>query len=117
MALPEMSVVCTNCSTRLRARPKRTFLGFLKFHCFSCRKDFDYPLTSGYRTTYWVLLVFMVLAVASMFAQGRVGYPGLVTLLGAVALVQDAGIRKKVAAASKVVPKRAAVAPAGPTTA
>jgi transposase-like protein len=107
MALPEMSAVCTNCSARLRARPKRSFLGFLNFHCFSCRKDFTYPLTSGYRTTYWVFVVLMVATVAATFARGQVGFPSVVALLGAVALVKDAGIRKRVAAASKIAPVRA----------
>jgi hypothetical protein len=108
MALPEMSVVCTNCRARLRARPKRTTLAFLKFHCFSCREDFVYPLTSGYRTTYWVMVIITVLIFASALAVGQITFPGIITVLGAIALVKDAGIRKRVAAAGPGIDRRPA---------
>jgi hypothetical protein len=108
MALPEMSVVCTNCRARIRAQPKRTTLAFLKFHCFSCRKDFVYPLTSGYRTTYWVLVILTVLVFAAALAVGRITFPGIITVLGAIALVKDAGIRKQVAAAGPGIDRRPA---------
>jgi hypothetical protein len=110
MALPEMSVVCTNCRTRIHARPKRTPLAFLKFHCFSCRKEFLYPLTSGYRTTYWVIVVLMVVAIATMFAEGRIGYPSGLALIAIIGLVKDAGIRKRVAATREAPRNRAPVA-------
>ncbi|MFL5593535.1 MAG: hypothetical protein ACJ785_02865 [Gemmatimonadaceae bacterium] len=100
MARSEMSVVCTSCLSRLRARPKRTMLGLLKFHCFSCRSDFLYPLTSAYRTTYWVLIITMTIAIATLFAQGRFGFPGIMTTIALVGLVKDQKIRKQVAAAS-----------------
>jgi hypothetical protein len=102
MALPEMSVVCTNCKTRIRARPQRTLLALLKFHCFSCRQDFLYPLTSGYRKTYWLLVIFMVIAIVAMFAHGQIGFPSLLTAIAAAGLYKDASIRKQVAATREV---------------
>ncbi|MFL5487753.1 MAG: hypothetical protein ACJ8AJ_04630 [Gemmatimonadaceae bacterium] len=100
MAMSEMSVICTSCLSRMRARPKRNMLGLLKFHCFSCRSDFLYPLTSAYRTTYWVLIITMTIAIATLFAQGRFGFPGLMTTIAIVGLVKDQNIRKQVAAAA-----------------
>ena len=68
MALPEIDAICRKCSTRFRGQPTRTFLGFQKLKCTNCSQDVIYPLTSGYRITYWVLLTLM--AVVFFIAAG-----------------------------------------------
>jgi hypothetical protein len=94
MALPAINATCPNCSTRFTAFPKRTFLGFQKMKCRKCSKDVVYPLTSGYRTFYRVLLVMMVVGIWYSIKLGVTPSPGLLGIATVVALVQDARIRK-----------------------
>jgi hypothetical protein len=52
---------CTHCGHGFNGAVRKTFLGFQKFTCERCRKDFSTTLFPGYRITYWVLLVLSTL--------------------------------------------------------
>ena len=99
MALSEIDAVCRECHTPFRALPKRTFLGFQRLACPNCSREVLYPLTSGYRTTYWIFVAFMVLVVVINLATGNVAFPGLVGLAMIWALDKDRRVRKEVLAA------------------
>lgn len=98
MALAPVAAVCPHCKARFAATPKRTFLGFQKVACPECKESVVYPLTRGYRTTYWVLFVFMVLSIVGSFSRGEFGVPGGLGIAVAIALMRDWSIKRRVAA-------------------
>ena len=102
MALDAISATCSSCGHQFRAFPKRTFLSFQKMRCPNCKKDVVYPLTRGYRTTYWVILVLLLVAVVVNLSNGQPTYPGLLGFAAVYALVEDARIRKSVAARTAI---------------
>ena len=101
MALPERDAICRGCHHPFRAKPKRDFLGFQRFTCPNCSKPVMYPLTSGYRVTYWILVGLMTMAIVAAFAEGSYGFPGLIGIAMIWALAKDYSIRKDVAAAER----------------
>lgn len=101
MALRELNAVCNNCGTRFCARPTRSFVGFQKLGCPQCVQKLLYPLTSGYRAIYRVIVVFVGVSFAGyVFGKGDVLWPGvtgIAALIGAIiGLVKDVQIRKKI---------------------
>ncbi|HEX9084820.1 MAG TPA: hypothetical protein VF836_08790 [Gemmatimonadaceae bacterium] len=104
MALAAITATCPSCSTRFTGFPKRSFLGFQKLKCRKCSKDVLYPLTSGYRTFYRVILVLMVIGVWFSLKQGVTPTPGLLGIATIVALIQDSKLRKATLAPPKVSP-------------
>jgi hypothetical protein len=94
MALPAINATCPNCSTRFTAFPKRTFLGFQKMKCRKCSKDVLYPLTSGYRTFYRVILVMMVVGIWYSIKMGLPPSPGALGIATMLALYHDSKLRK-----------------------
>ena len=95
----KINAICHSCQTSFTAEPKRTFLGFQKMACPACKADMVYPLTRGYRITYWVIFAFMAITILSTFAQGSIGFPGGLGIAVLIALFRDWTIQKKVAAA------------------
>lgn len=95
MALAPINAVCFHCKSHFTDIPKRSFLGFQKLSCPKCKVNVIYPLTSGYRTTYWVLLVFMLLSIAGSFSRGEIGVPGGIGIAVVIALIRDWSIKKK----------------------
>jgi len=105
MALPEVDAICRSCHLAFREQPKRTFLGFQRFICPHCSREVLYPLTSGYRTTYWIFVGFMTLVIIMSLAAGQIAFPGLIGLAIIWALDKDRRLRKDVAnAQAKVAP-------------
>lgn len=96
MSLPEIPAVCETCRHKFRTEPKRSFLGFQKVTCPSCKKETTYPLTSGYRITYWVLLFLMIIGIFNAFSEGGIAAPGGFGIALIVALVIDAKTKSKV---------------------
>ncbi len=94
MALTPIDAICTNCGTKFRDVPRRTFLGFQKFQCPKCLEKVTYPLTDGYRITYWILLTLAFIAAVS---QGNIPIPGGFGIAIIVALISDMKIRKRIA--------------------
>ena len=94
MALAAINVTCPNCSTKFVGFPKRSFLGFQKLKCRKCSKDVMYPLTSGYRAFYRVILVLMVVGVYFSLKEGLTPTPGFLGIATIVALYQDSKLRK-----------------------
>jgi hypothetical protein len=99
MALAEIDAICRRCSTQFRAQPKRTFLGFQKLQCPKCTQEVLYPLTSGYRVTYWVFLALMVVIFVANLSEGVITFPGLIGIGVIVGLIRDGQIRREVATA------------------
>ncbi|MGH2396554.1 MAG: hypothetical protein ACRDFW_06110 [bacterium] len=99
MALAKIDAVCRECRGRFRAQPKRTFLGFQRLVCPHCSRRVLYPLTTGYRATYWVFVGFMGLVIVTSLATGTIAFPGLIGLAMIWALDKDRRIRKVVLAA------------------
>ena len=99
MGSQSQEIVCTECYSIVNATPKRSFgLGFLKFVCPKCNRKFYYPLTSGYRLFYQIMVmlsVFSLLGSLPKLAQGGVpiiGIPGIIAILGIIALTKDSSI-------------------------
>jgi hypothetical protein len=99
MALDPIGTACSKCGTMFSQVPKRTFLGFQKLTCPTCQEHITYPLTSGYRTAYWILFVILIISVFNAFAQGGIGLPGGLGIAVIFALIRDRSIRKRVAKA------------------
>ena len=105
MPLGELNAVCNKCGARFRARPTRSFLGFQKLVCPKCVQKLLYPLTSGYRAIYWVIVVLVGFSLAGyFFGKGDVLWPGvtgIAALMGAIlGLFRDVQIRKTIATLS-----------------
>ena len=96
MALSPIDAVCTKCSSSFNQIPKQSFLGFQKLTCPTCREKITYPLTSGYRTTYWVIFGLMILMIINAFSQGSFGLPGGFGLAVTFAPLRDRSIRKRI---------------------
>lgn len=101
MALSPIDCVCSHCKHQFTDIPKRSFLGFQKLNCPKCKEEVHYPLTSGYRTTYWVLLVIMILSIAGSFSRGEIGVPGGIGIAVVIALVRDWSIKKNLGASAE----------------
>ena len=97
-----ISATCRSCGTAFVAEPKRTFLGFQRLTCPTCKGKVVYPLTRGYRITYWVILAMMALAIVGAFAQGGFGLPGGLGIAVMIALLRDWTIRKQVMSATEL---------------
>jgi hypothetical protein len=95
MALTEIDATCASCHTSFRGQPIRTFLGFQKLTCPKCSQAVVYPLTPGFRITYWILVALMAVTVAINLSQGRIAVPGILGILIIVALARDWKIRKR----------------------
>lgn len=93
MALQPIIAICTNCRTKFRETPKRTFLGFQKLRCPKCLQQIIYPLTAGYRVTYWTLLCLAIIAAVS---QGNIPIPGGLGIAMIIAIVRDVRIRRRI---------------------
>lgn len=100
MALQEINATCTSCGTQFRGKPTRSFLGFQRLTCPNCAQEVLYPLTSGYRITYWVILALMIVITVVNLAEGAITVPGLLGIAVIVGIVKDIQIRKRVAVAS-----------------
>src|SRR6266852_2105593 len=100
MALGEIEELCNSCKAQFRSRPTRSFLGFQKVECPSCGKETLYPLTTGYRVAYWVIICLMILAIFYNAGAGQLTIPGLLGIAVIIAIVRDAQIRKRVAQAA-----------------
>ena len=102
MAMAPIDAVCTKCGTKFNQVPTRSFIGFQKLECPVCQKKVTYPLTNGYRGTYWVLLVLMALMMVSAFSRGEVGFPGGIGLAILYGIFMDRHIRNRIAKAASL---------------
>lgn len=93
--MPEINAICSSCGEKFIGKPSKTFLGFQKMKCPSCKSKVLYPLTNGYRAIYWVLFFIMLLAILGSFQQGGFGLPGGIGLAVIVALLKDRALKKK----------------------
>lgn len=79
------SVHCTRCGHQHHGAARKTFLGFKRFTCAGCRKEFDTALHRRYRVAWWVLL-----AVFGAMALSHGGRPNLFVILVALLVALDA---------------------------
>jgi len=98
MALSEINAICEKCGIKFRATPKHSFLGFQKLTCTSenCKEKFIYPLTSGYRITYWILFILMIIISFDSLSNGNATFPGGFGLAIMFALFRDISLKKKI---------------------
>ena len=99
--------VCVKCGGRAREACKRTFLGFFRFTCSACGHEGQLPLSSGYRATYWVVLVLMVLVFIGSLAEGQITFPGLMGAGVLVAIIKDLSLQHE----QRTAPPSAATPP------
>ena len=95
MPLALIDAACPHCLNRFRAAPNRSFLGFQKLVCQNCGRNVLYPLTKGYRFTYWALFLFMVISIAAAYSRGGIGLPGGFGIAVAIALFRDWQIKRR----------------------
>jgi len=79
-----IDVVCPKCQHQFNDVPGKSFLGFKSLGCPECGEKFNYPLHTGYRITYWVLL-----GIATLAMIGAGGRPNLYFVLMAYAVLTD----------------------------
>lgn len=79
------SVHCTRCGHRHEGASRKSVLGFKRFTCAGCRKEFDTVLHRRYRVGYWLLL-----AVFGGIAASHGGRPNLFVILVGLLVALDA---------------------------
>jgi uncharacterized protein (DUF983 family) len=91
-------VICTECTRPLlhQGRVKRSFLGFGRFNCPQCGKDFRSPLPKGYSVTYWILALGLPVGCIVMAFYSNFALPGILWICIIVALAGDASLKKRV---------------------
>ena len=92
MALHPIHSSCPYCQHPFNETPSRSFLGFQKISCPACNENLTYPLSSGFRTTYRVLVIVILLV---NLLQGRIGFPGIIGIAMCYALFRDWKLRKE----------------------
>jgi predicted RNA-binding Zn-ribbon protein involved in translation (DUF1610 family) len=98
--LPIQNAVCTNCRTRVQAAPKVNLMGLHKFTCPNCGKPFLYPMPDRRRNWYIGFgVAFLVLFVVLLLTTRRIAFPGVIPVAAIIAVIQNASVRRKVAAA------------------
>jgi len=101
------TVICTECHAALarQGRVKRSFLGFGRYSCPQCGKEFKSPLPRSYIVTYWIAAVGIPVGCVVMGVQSSVedlgdfaslAEVGIVYICIIIALVRDASLKKKV---------------------
>ncbi len=105
-------VKCDSCKESFSAVPKYTFLGFIKFKCPKCNSKSFYPLSKGYRVTYWIIAIIVslkfkeigllgiesVLNSGSAMAYQELAIIFLLFFIPVYALIKDSILRKKATA-------------------
>jgi len=99
--------VCPQCkhTVRMTSKPKRSFMGFARIPCPSCKTEFRYPLTTGYVIFYWLLLLGNVGFIAYILSRGQGFIPnpiGIVVLIYVViSLVKNSSLKRTITEASR----------------
>ena len=96
MSLDPIHVECDHCGTSFVATPKRTFLGFQRLTCKNCHAKIIHPLTPGFRITYWVIAVLLLIFIVNAFGSGGYAYPGGVGIAVLFAIYRDWTLRKRI---------------------
>ena len=95
--MSKVTAVCQSCKSTFTTDPKKTFLGFQKLKCYFCGVESTYPLSQGYRITYWVIFAIMAATIANSFSEGQIGLPGGLGIGVLVALFIDWRLKRKIA--------------------
>lgn len=99
--------VCPQCKQALimTAKPKRSFMGFARIPCPSCKTEFRYPLPTVYVIVYWLLLLGNLGALAYVLSQGQEIVPnpiGIVVLVYVViTLVKNSSLKRSIREVSR----------------
>jgi hypothetical protein len=87
----DMSSICGDCGVDTKVLPARTVLGFRTFRCSACGKATVLPLTTSYRSVYWLIVIIGVFSIAER-SLGLVW--GLPLAVAGIALLRDQKLRK-----------------------
>jgi hypothetical protein len=99
--------VCPQCKNpvRMESKPKRSFMGFARIPCPSCKTEFRYPLSTGYVVVYWLLLLGNIVLVVYLLSLGQGIIPnpiGIVVLVYVViSLVKNSTLKRNIAEISR----------------
>ena len=99
--------VCPQCkhAVTMTAKPKRSFMGFARIPCPSCKTEFRYPLATAYVVVYWLLLLGNLGFLAYVLSQGQGFVPnpiGIVVLVYVViSLVKNSSLKRSIMEVSK----------------
>jgi ribosomal protein L37AE/L43A len=97
--------VCPQCKqmVKLATRPKRSFMGFARIPCPTCKSEFRYPLTTGYVVFYWLLLLGNIAWLTYILSRGQGFVPnpiGIVVFIYVViSLVKNSTLKRSIAEA------------------
>ncbi|HEY3378172.1 MAG TPA: hypothetical protein VGL77_11830 [Armatimonadota bacterium] len=94
-------ILCLHCHTLIETPYRQTLLGFRKYTCPACGKVSLYPLPDLYRGIYWTVVVFVGVLVIFFLLQGRIGVPGLLSIVGVISLIRDRSLRRQVDSAQQ----------------
>jgi hypothetical protein len=105
--------LCPDCKAMVvvSSKPKRSFMGFLRIQCPTCKKEFSYPLTPGYVACYWFLLAYNAINtiyLINVLLQGGAFIPnpiGMVVLVYVIiSLVKNTKLKREIDELRKTLP-------------
>jgi hypothetical protein len=101
---------CPECfrPVELSAKPKRTFMGFLRIPCPICKKEFRYPITVGYVIIYWILLIGSIGKGMEAISQGK-AVPNpiaiLIIIFVIISLIKNSLLKKQISKMQNIINK------------
>ena len=96
-------LVCEKCGESSEVKVGKSLLGFPRWNCPKCKTENIYPLGSGYRNGYTILVALGVLLFFVAVSSGRSYTPGIILIAAIIALYKDNKMRSKLK--DKNVPK------------
>jgi len=93
--------LCPSCMSMVEVsvKPKRSFMGFFKVICPNCKKEFRYPISSGYTAFYWILLIGNAVWALYLISQGRFGVNPIgliVCIFVIISLVKSSKLKREI---------------------
>jgi hypothetical protein len=95
MAKSEFNGHCDKCALDFTSVWKQSLLGFMKVECPLCRTEHTYPLSTGYRIIYWIILSLSIAGITATFSNGGVRAPGILGIAAAIALAHDFRLKRQ----------------------
>lgn len=93
---------CSSCGAEFSGAPKAGLFGFRSIPCSACGKRVWYPLSTGLRIFYWVVVALGAVGAILLLGSGVAIVPGGGSLVAAIVLIVDAKFRRSFVTATTI---------------